>query len=232
MPTSYVRGDPETDTDPTGLWTVGICVSVGAGIGIGGFLQGCAVLGHSDDGQWTGGLSGTYGGGVSAGEEVQGGIGIQISNAQQVSDLGGPIDFAGGTIADGFGPGVIGFTGQDSHGQQVTGADIQVVAGAGAAGYGGSSQTGVLESIGPDIHVTPAQQRYLALHGPSAPVSDPSLHAWARTTQTFGRYRRSFAQVFHRVNASWERLIEHDLPDPEQEWSHIAPWLPSSRWLH
>jgi RHS repeat-associated protein len=130
---AYVRDNPETLTDPTGLVTGGICGGGSAGLAVGVFVDVCFVVGWSDDSGWSLGFTETGGTGGYAGVGAGAGVGLQVSNAHSVNDLKGPFGYAGGggTVVIPTDPPIpigvegTGFGGSDSRGRPVVGAELQ-----------------------------------------------------------------------------------------------------------
>jgi RHS repeat-associated protein len=122
-PYGYVYDDPLNATDPTGLiclefWdsskchnaltsflsgskTVGVCANVTlSGTGAGGIADVCGVV-RFNGGRPVGfGTTETLGGGGSVGAGATGTVGVEVSNAQKISSLGGW--FAYGTANGGY----------------------------------------------------------------------------------------------------------------------------------
>jgi RHS repeat-associated protein len=123
QPYSYVSGDPVGGTDPSGLKGWGLCLS--------GLLEGGAMATASAclnvtfnifTGEVQFGGTFTPGGGLGM-VGGSGGISLQGSNANQISDLGGPFGMIGGSV--GALPDIGGgaFTGQGACNQQITGGE-------------------------------------------------------------------------------------------------------------
>jgi RHS repeat-associated protein len=92
---AYAAGDPANGTDPSGLLTLGVCGTGSAGIGFGGFVQGCVGIafggGHGlQVGSWE-----TVGGGTQT-PWWSFGVGGQWSTGDTINQLGGTFAYAGG----------------------------------------------------------------------------------------------------------------------------------------
>ncbi|WP_343995930.1 RHS repeat-associated core domain-containing protein, partial [Ideonella azotifigens] len=143
---SYVKGNPASQIDPLGLWTINIGISgsvniplIGpVGIGGGGFA-GIAFDGTN----W--GFYGGGGGGVGAG--AGGSIGIQFggSNAKTICDLAGPFASVSGSGGEGVIGGAEGYYGQGSDGSNIYGGNgfIGVGGGTPVSGTAGATYTWV-----------------------------------------------------------------------------------------
>ena len=96
----YANDSPAQYTDPSGLWTLGFCYSIGGGIAIFGSVSVCYVVTSSGDVGQT--VSGTFGG-ISGGF---GGVSLggQACTGTQLSDLTGPFGDVGASA--GIGPGI------------------------------------------------------------------------------------------------------------------------------
>jgi RHS repeat-associated protein len=125
-PYAYVSGNPVGGTDPSGRDEWGLCGSL---LGEGGImLTGglCLVATFNIfTGEFQFGGTATAGGGLGM-FGAGGAIGLQESNASQISDLGGWFGLVGGSAS--LGPAISGdaFTGLGACNQQVTGADGQL----------------------------------------------------------------------------------------------------------
>jgi RHS repeat-associated protein len=126
QPYAYVSDSPVAGTDPSGQDEWGLC---GSGLAQSGAMatgSGCLVVTFDlATGEFQFGATASGGGGlgmVSAGF----GIGIQRSNADQVSDLGGWFGVAGGGVSVGPDISGDGFTGRGACNQQIFGGDAQV----------------------------------------------------------------------------------------------------------
>lgn len=112
-------------------------------------VQGC-VVGDNNGGL---GVTGTTGWGAGT-PGVGAGLGLQVSNANHVSDLGGSSLYAGGSAGE-----VLVLGGNVSGGRSCSGKTITVLDGSigpglegfpAAEGHGGTSNTGTLASGGTD----------------------------------------------------------------------------------
>jgi len=84
----YARNNPVRNTDPLGLWTLSLGVSVNIQAGpINLQFSGAAVF----DSQGNFGSFVQGGGGAGAGTEISGGGSVQLSNANTIVDLGGVV---------------------------------------------------------------------------------------------------------------------------------------------
>jgi RHS repeat-associated protein len=140
-PYAYGGDNPINVGDPSGLLTVGICVSgeIALGIRVGGSL--CGQVSSSLEV----GASGTISGGVASGAGVSGGAGVQSSNAEHIAELGGPFAHLGGAVHAGLGASADTFYGGDNVcGNRITGGEVSVGLGAGADQYVGGSETGTI----------------------------------------------------------------------------------------
>ena len=143
VPYTYAGDNPLNQRDPSGLVTVGICVSgeVALGIRVGGGV--CGQLSSSGEV----GASGTISGGIAAGAGASGGIGLQGSNANHIEELGGPFEHLGGSIHAGGGASADTFYGGDNGcGGRVTGGEVSLGIGDGADAYGSVSETETVET--------------------------------------------------------------------------------------
>ena len=100
--------------------TVGICFGGSAGLLLAGTAQACIVVSHLQQI----GTTETLGGGVGFGLDA--GPSLQISNARNVNDLGGPFGWASGAWAP---VGASGFLGAGCGGYPVAGANVGPAAG-------------------------------------------------------------------------------------------------------
>jgi RHS repeat-associated protein len=136
-PYVYANDNPLNNYDPTGLFTVGICVHGEVNfiihIGASGCVQG------SSSGEVGGTVAGSLGRAHGIGAGVTGGP--QVSNAEHISELSGPFANAGGQL--GFGPDftleAFGAPGQCG---PVVGGGVSGGLGAGEAQWIGGSYTG------------------------------------------------------------------------------------------
>jgi len=136
-PYVYGSDDPLNDYDPTGLFTIGICVhgEVNFIIHIG--ASGCAQ--GSSSGEVGGSVAGSLGRARGIGAGVTGGP--QVSNAEHISELGGPFANAGGQL--GFGPDVtLEAFGAPGKCGPIVGGGVSGGFGAGEAQWIGGSYTG------------------------------------------------------------------------------------------
>jgi RHS repeat-associated protein len=125
QPYTYVSDGPVAGRDPSGLIGWGECL---AGLAEwAGMVTGSACL-NATLNLSTGEVQ--FGGSVSTGGGLgMFGVGIafgpQLSNANQISDLGGPFGTIGASAAFGVSLGADGFTGQGSCNQQIFGLNTQ-----------------------------------------------------------------------------------------------------------
>jgi RHS repeat-associated protein len=144
---AYAGSNPITGSDPSGLMSVGLCLSGQAGLLLGGIAQVCFVVATDDrDGSITAGFTETLGwGGQTPAAAVD--LTVQESTARNVGQLGGDFRY-GGFAWDGVvDAGVGGFEGTncDAPGGFVAGADVNLGVGAAAPVpaeiHGGTSNT-------------------------------------------------------------------------------------------
>jgi RHS repeat-associated protein len=137
-PYTYASDNPLNRRDPSGLVTVGICVSGEVALGI---RVGAGVCGQvSTSGEV--GATGTVSGGIATGAGASAGIGLQGSNAEHIGELGGPFEHLGGSIHAGGGASADTFYGGDNGcGGRITGGEVSLGIGAGADAYGSVSET-------------------------------------------------------------------------------------------
>ena len=136
-PYVYGSDNPLNDYDPTGLFTVGICVHGEVNfiihIGASGCVQG------SSSGEVGGSVVGSAG--VALGAGVGATVGPQVSNAEHISELGGPFANAGGQL--GAGPDVsLEAFGAPGKCGPVVGGGVSGGFGVGVARWIGGSYTG------------------------------------------------------------------------------------------
>ena len=101
-PYGYVGGDPLDKADPSGLVTVGLCGGAAGGFLIGLFGQVCPLVIGIDDrnGDISVGGTATYGGGLQTPTFGLSAV-AQVSDARNISQLGGPFAYAGGSAGEG-----------------------------------------------------------------------------------------------------------------------------------
>ncbi len=136
-PYVYANDNPLNNYDPTGLFTVGICVHGEVNfilhIGASGCVQG------SSSGEVGGTVAGSVG--LAAGAGVGATVGPQVSNAEHISELSGPFANTGGQL--GVGPDVsleaFGAPGQCG---PIVGGGVSAGAGLGVSRWIGGSYTG------------------------------------------------------------------------------------------
>ncbi|MCU1489591.1 MAG: Rhs family protein [Acidimicrobiaceae bacterium] len=136
-PYVYANDNPLNNYDPTGLFTVGICVHGEVNfilhIGASGCVQG------SSSGEVGGTVAGSVG--LAQGAGVGATVGPQVSNAEHISELSGPFANAGGQL--GVGPDVsleaFGAPGQCG---PIVGGGVSAGAGLGVSRWIGGSYTG------------------------------------------------------------------------------------------
>ncbi len=136
-PYVYGSDNPLNDYDPTGLFTVGICVhgEVNFIIHIG--ASGCAQA--SSSGEVGGTVAGSAG--IALGAGVGATVGPQVSNAEHISELGGPFANTGGQL--GAGPDVsLEAFGAPGKCGPIVGGGVSAGLGAGVARWIGGSYTG------------------------------------------------------------------------------------------
>ncbi len=141
-PYTYGEDNPLNQRDPSGLFTVGICVNGEVALGIRVGVTACGQASSSGEV----GVSGTVNGGIASGAGTSAGIGVQGSNAEHIAELGGPFEHLGGSIHAGGGVSADTFYGgSNGCGNRITGGEASIGIGAGADQYGGLSETETFE---------------------------------------------------------------------------------------
>jgi RHS repeat-associated protein len=143
---AYARNGPSVYLDPTGLFTIGLCLGVDFNFfGIGGEGQFCLVASTSLEV----GLTWSRGGGFIAAPTISGSFTAQVSNANCVEDLAGWFGNVGAGGGVGLGVQGSGFGGWSPRtGQPIGGGTFGVAFGAGATARGTATYTEVIGSIG------------------------------------------------------------------------------------
>lgn len=145
----YALQNPSTYRDPSGLWTVGVCVDVLVSFfGFGGVIQGCVVASSNLQVGFTGSLGA---GGAVGVPPASAGVGLvgQVSNADYIEDLGGPFYNVGGSAGAGGGVQGSAFGGLGRCGQPVFGGTFGATLTTPQAGaYGVGTGTAVLPALG------------------------------------------------------------------------------------
>lgn len=92
----YTADDPINSVDPTGLFTLGVCLGGNSTIGwfLGGILNGCLVTANFQ----SLGFTGTAGGGFQVPPGAGAQVGFQWSNANSISQLRGAFGYLGGSV--------------------------------------------------------------------------------------------------------------------------------------
>ncbi len=133
----YCKNNPINYSDPNGLWTFSIGVSVDIEIGPITW-SGSAGIAIDDEGNV--GLYSGGGAGVSVGAKAAGGVNIMMSDAEDINDLKGPFNNVSAGLGDGLSISGNAFMGESScHGLD-TGVGVTIGPGLGAGG--GTSVTG------------------------------------------------------------------------------------------
>ncbi|MGC1302357.1 MAG: RHS repeat-associated core domain-containing protein [Caulobacteraceae bacterium] len=147
---AYVNNDPVENADRLGLATAQI--GFGGSVSLFGatFAYGGGV---ALDSQGNVGLYSYQGGGASVGAGGNGGVSVQVSNAQTISDLSGPFGNSSVSAGDGVAGSFDAFTGSSDNGP-VVGGGVTFGAGAGASGFLGATTT----QINPLFHFGPQNQ--------------------------------------------------------------------------
>ncbi|MFZ1007735.1 MAG: RHS repeat-associated core domain-containing protein, partial [Candidatus Sulfotelmatobacter sp.] len=139
LPYGYAQDNPLNYRDPTGFLTLGVCVSLSGSIigslGLGG--SGCVQASTSGDV----GVTATAGPPTLGTPGLSGGPGVEITNAEHVSQLAGPFYGGGGSAVDGLGIHGQAFVGEDNCGNIIGGVIAGPAFGAGVAGTAGPSET-------------------------------------------------------------------------------------------
>ncbi|MGM7774737.1 DUF6531 domain-containing protein [Arthrobacter sp. KNU-44] len=128
---NFGSGDPVNRNDPTGMISVGFCLSASAGLFGGGFGEVCVVAARNDvDHSLTVGFTETGGAGVQT-PSLALGANLQVSSARTVDQLGGPFTYGGLSVVlgGGFGGGAFGGKSCGAPGDHVVGGELNVKTG-------------------------------------------------------------------------------------------------------
>ncbi len=153
--------DPVNETDPSGDFTLGWCVESEAALGLGSFGPGVTNTGavcltrtvFVPNGTDDIGLTETLGNldGHTLGADLSAGIDIQVSNADNLHELGGNFNNINIGFGGAPGPGANGsyFSGTASDGRQIYGVDVGFNLGVGASVGKFSTDTWVQQANNP-----------------------------------------------------------------------------------
>jgi RHS repeat-associated protein len=135
---AYAGGNPLMYSDPYGLWTFQLGLSVNAQLGFANisFSGGLVFDGQGDIGTYS-----TVGGGAGIGANVGAGVSLAGSDANTIADLDGQGYYGTAAVGDGIEGAIDAFTGQGTNGQLVTGGGFTLGAGAGAEFGAGANTT-------------------------------------------------------------------------------------------
>jgi RHS repeat-associated protein len=126
-PYAYVGDNPLNVTDPSGLVGIGACLSELASLGWTGQESDCLqITFNCSSGEFQ--FGGTTTKGIGLGMPTLGaGVGLNGSNANQMSDYGGWFgDLGGSASLFGASLGADGYTGAGAHGQQIGGGTLSI----------------------------------------------------------------------------------------------------------
>lgn len=146
QPYEYAGDDPVNESDPSGKFTLGICLQAGVTFGLGSLLHGEINSGSACLTRTVGGATdqigltetlANVGSGTALGADLSGSIAVQISNANTLDELSGV--FTNTTVSAGpidgvqFGPGGTAtfFTGSATDGRKIWGASLGISFGIG-----------------------------------------------------------------------------------------------------
>ncbi len=136
----YVRDNPVVLVDPSGLYTIGLGISLG--FNFGGWVNINFSGGIVSDTYGNIGFYFSTAGGYGVGSNVSGGLTVSASNAKTICDLRGPFGEVNSKAGEGLGYSLSGFSGSSPDGTVVGGA--LTLGGDLGASYGvGASSTAI-----------------------------------------------------------------------------------------
>jgi RHS repeat-associated protein len=156
---AYAGNNPATFSDPRGMWTIGICLTLNVRVLIFGVeLEPICVVAASS---LEVGITRAGGGGLAAGANASVGVAAQVSSGDYVEDLGKEFGNLGGAAE--FGGGVQGsiFGGLGHCGQFVGGGTLGPSFGGGVEGHLTGTYTQVVGTFGASPAPCPAKNTQL-----------------------------------------------------------------------